>query len=196
VINGLSDHDAQMLELRVGKLNNNKLKHKSLSIRKIDFNTTAEFTDKPSNELWQSVFEHNNDDANNFFNSFLNIYLQIFYSCFPKISVNRSSSTNQWITKGVINSCKRKNYLFLLTRNNNDLQLKEHYKRYSKVLSQVVRTAKILHHNNQIAQLKNTIETTWNIIKNETVRNNTVYNNINSRLSDREQNEKSQCRNF
>jgi len=96
----------------------------------------------------------------------------------------------QWITKVIINSCKRKNDLFLLTRNNNDLQLKEHYKRYSKILSQVVRTAKILHHNNQIAQSKNTIKTTWNIIKNETGRNNTVYNNINSRHSDREQNKR------
>ena len=70
VVNGLSDHDAQMLELHVGNLNNNKLKHKSLSIRKIDFNTVAEFTDKLSNELWQSIFEHNNNDANNLFNSF------------------------------------------------------------------------------------------------------------------------------
>jgi len=161
------------IELHVGNLNNNKLKDKSLSIRKINFNTTAEFTDKLSTELWQSIFEHNNE-ANKLFNSFLNIYLQIFYSCFPKISVNRSSSTNQWITKGIINSCKRKNDLFLLTRNNNDLQLKEHYKKYSKILSQLVRTAKILHHNNQIAQSKNTIKTTWNVIKNETGRNNTV----------------------
>jgi len=84
------------------------------------------------------------------------------------MSVNRSTSNNQWITKGIIKSCKRKWDLFLLTRDNNDIQLKEYCKKYSKILSQVVRTAKIQHHNNLIIKSNNTIKTTWNIIKNET----------------------------
>jgi len=133
VVNGLSDHDAQMLELHVGNLKKNKHKHKTLIIRKINSNTINEFKDKLSNELWQGVFEHNNDDVNSNFNSFLNVYLQVFYSCFPKISVSRATSNNQWITKGIINSRKRKKDLFLLTRNNNNIQLKEYYKKYTKI---------------------------------------------------------------
>jgi hypothetical protein len=39
---GLSDHDAQMLELHVGNLNNNKNKYKTSTIMKIDFNTINE----------------------------------------------------------------------------------------------------------------------------------------------------------
>ena len=96
------------------------------------------------------------------------------------MSVNRSTSNNQWITKGIISSCTRKRDLFLLTRNNIDKQLKEYYKKYCKILSQVVRTAKILHHNNLIIRSNNTIKTTWNIIKNETGGNNTVYNKTNA----------------
>ena len=68
----------------------------------------------------------------------------------------------------------------MLTRRNNDIQLKEYYKRYSKILTQVIRTAKILHHNNQIIYSNNTIKTTWNIIKNETGGNNTKYSNSNN----------------
>jgi len=187
VVNGLSDHDAQMLELHIGNLKKNKHKHKPLVIRKINSNTIHKFKDKMSNELWQGVFEHD-DDVSSIFNSFLNVYLQIFYSCFPKISVSRATSNNQWISKGIINSCKQKKDLFMLTRNNNNIQLKEYYKKYSKILSQVVRTAKILHHNRLIIKSNNTIKTTWIIIKSETGWNDDEYDDINALNSDTEQN--------
>ena len=76
----------------------------------------------------------------------------------------------------------------MLTRSNNDIQLKEYYKRYSKILTQVIRTAKILHHNNQIIYSNNTVKTTWNIIKNETGGNNTKYSNSNNLNTDKENN--------
>ena len=76
----------------------------------------------------------------------------------------------------------------MLTRNNNDIQLKEYYKRYNKILTQVIRIAKILHHNNQIIHSNNTIKTTWNIIKNETGGNNTKYNNTNTLNTDKDYN--------
>ena len=50
-VNGLSDHDAQMLELQYGNLKKNKHNHKPLIIRKMNFNTINEFKDKLSNEL-------------------------------------------------------------------------------------------------------------------------------------------------
>jgi hypothetical protein len=75
----------------------------------------------------------------------------------------------------------------LLTRNNNDIQLKEYYKRYSKILSKVIRTAKILH-NNQILHSKNKIKITWNIIKSETGGNNIKYDKVNVLNTDKEYN--------
>jgi hypothetical protein len=38
MVNGISDHDAQMLELYVGNLNN-KNEYKTITIRKIDLNS-------------------------------------------------------------------------------------------------------------------------------------------------------------
>ena len=78
MVNGLSDHDAQMLELHVGNLKKNKHKRKPLVIRKINSNTINEFKDKLSNELWQGVFEHNDDDVNSIFNSFFECLLTNF----------------------------------------------------------------------------------------------------------------------
>ena len=111
-----------------------------------------------SSELWQNGFENDNNDVDSIFNSFfLNTYLRIFYSCFPKISAKKTASNKQWLTKGIINSCKRKKKLFLLARNNDDVQLKEYYMRYSKILSKVTGTAKTLHLNNKIIHSNNKI---------------------------------------
>jgi len=107
MVNGLSDHDAQMLELYVANLNSKRNNCKT--VRKIDFKLINEFKDKLSSELWQNVFENVNNDADTTFNAFLNTYLQIFYSCFPKKeTVNESTSNKQWINQGLINSCKWK----------------------------------------------------------------------------------------
>jgi hypothetical protein len=138
-----------MLELHVVNLNNKRNNYKTITIWKTNFSSINEFIDKLSSELWQSVFDNVNKDIDSIFNSFLNTYLQSFYSCFPKKS-NKLTSNKQWITKGIINSWKQKKELYLLTRSNNDIQLKEYYMRYSKILSKVIKTAKTLHLNNQI----------------------------------------------
>ena len=68
------------------------------------------------------------------------------------------------------------------------MQLKEYYLKYSKILSKVIKTAKILHHNNQIIHSNNKIKTMWNIIRNETGGNNTKYDKVNSLITDKEYN--------
>ena len=105
-----------------------------------------------------------------------------------KKKVNESTSNKQWITNGIINSCRWKNDLYLFTRNNNDIQLKEYYMRYSKILAKVIKTAEIFHYNNQITHSNNKIKTMWNIIKSETGGNNIKYDKANVYNIDKEYN--------
>jgi hypothetical protein len=84
MVNGLLDNDAQSLELRVTNIDSKSNNYKTITIRKIDFNTINEFRDKLSSELWQNIFENDNNDVDGIFNSFLNTYLQIFILVFPK----------------------------------------------------------------------------------------------------------------
>ena len=44
--------------------------------------------------------------------------------------------------------------------------------KYSKILSKVIKTAKMFHYNNQITHSTNKIKAMWNITKNETGGNN------------------------
>ena len=62
IANGLSGHDAQMLELHVVNLNRKRNDYKTITIRKTNFNWISEFKDKMSSELWQNVFDNDNKD--------------------------------------------------------------------------------------------------------------------------------------
>jgi hypothetical protein len=50
-------------------------------------------------------------------------------------------------------------------KTNNDPNLKLYFKADSKMLSNVIRAAKILHYNGFIMNSNNKTKTTWNIIK-------------------------------
>jgi hypothetical protein len=83
---------------------------------------------------------------------------------------------DKWITKGIINSCKRKRDLYLLIKSKNDNNLRNYYLRYSKILSKVIKTAKKLHYNNKITHAHNKIKATWNVIKSDIGANNNKHN--------------------
>ena len=91
---------------------------------------------------------------------------------------------NPWITRGIKISCHNKRILYLNCRNNNDENLKNRYKRYCRILSNVIKAAKKIHNDELISKSKNKIKTTWAIIKKETGKNN-HHDTINSlRIND------------
>ena len=81
IINGLSDHSAQLLIIKDLHMHigTNYIK----SIRLTDESLMLEFKTKLSYEVWEDVFNMHKD-VNGIFNAFLNTWLQIFYSSFPK----------------------------------------------------------------------------------------------------------------
>ena len=122
-----------------------------------------------SYELWDNVFDnghHNNADI--LFNSFLNTYVHVFYSCFPKINFNDRPNKKSWITVAIRVSCKRTRDLYLLTTNNNDMKLKQYYKLYCKILTNVIKEAQRTSYNEQTVNSHKKVNTTWNVIKSAT----------------------------
>jgi hypothetical protein len=79
LINGLSDHDAQIIVLN----NITVLDHKQIFYHKRVINnyTIGRFLFLLSYENWEDVFSETN--VNIAFNKFLNIFLRIYNSCFP-----------------------------------------------------------------------------------------------------------------
>jgi hypothetical protein len=182
VINDLSDHDAQVIAFT--DICGPTPKKSFSMIRKVDKNTIANFAYLLSYETWEDVFSET--DVNKIYNEFLNTYLRIFYANFPLVKVKSSQSTKPWITKGIKISCLTKRRLYLNYRSSNNVDIKNHYKRYCYILSKVITTAKNLYYNKLISQADNKQKTTWNIINtltNKRTSNDTDPNNINDETS-------------
>ena len=103
------------------------------------------------------------------FNSFLD-YLSLFNTSFPPRKISERSNNNSWVTPGIKTSCKRKRFLYLLTKNSDDINLKNYYKQYCKTLTAVIKKAKHSMYNRRIDNSINKMKTIWNIIKAETNR--------------------------
>jgi hypothetical protein len=71
-----------------------------------------------------------------------------------------------------MNSCKKKKDLYFLVKSNNDENLKNYYLKYSKILANIIKTAKKLYFKNKITHAYNKVKATWNIIKSNVGKNN------------------------
>jgi hypothetical protein len=138
--NGLSDHDAELLIIKEVNL---QLQNQHIHIRNINKYSIEKFKIRLSYESWDSIFDKNgNVDVDSLFNSFLNNYLRIFYISFPPQKITDRCNKKSWITTGIKISCNYKRYLYLLSRDSNDTNLKEYYKQYCKILTNVIKEAK------------------------------------------------------
>ena len=124
IMNGLSDHDAQLITLN--KIGPNPPIKQTIEIRKFDKLSINDFLIKLSYETWDTTFLSN--DVNEMFNTFQDTYLKIFYSSFPLKKIQMTSKRNSWITIGIQTSCKHKRELSIACKKNPELR--NCYKKY------------------------------------------------------------------
>jgi len=157
IINGLSDHDAQELVLHNTKIINQK---PQFTVKRlINNNTIVQFKLNLSYENWSDTFTE--DDVDTKFKNFLNVYLRNFYHSFPYKKVHINHNKKAWLTKGIKISCQRKRDLYKLYKTTHNLNFKNYYKNYTKILSEVIKTALSI-------RSKNKVKTVWNFAKSET----------------------------
>jgi transcription initiation factor IIE alpha subunit len=72
------------------------------------------------------------------------------------------------MTKVIKISINHRRDLYPSRRNSKNPKLKEHCKLHSKLLSKLIKEAKILQYNKQISTSYNKTRTTWNIVKSKT----------------------------
>jgi len=127
-------------------------------------------------ESWEDIFK--GSDTNVIFNNFLNIYLKIFNACFTKGIHNSAHRYNPWITRGIKILFHNKRLLYMSCKGSNDTNLKLRYKRYCKILTGVIKTAKKKYYDELVFKSKNKTKTTWKIIKKEIGNNCHNWHNV------------------
>ena len=161
---GLSDHDAQILILH--NINNRNSKAYRPTKGLINYSTISEFKWNLSYESWDTIFIEDNVDS--VFNNFQDTYLRIFYHSFPLKKAYHNYNKKAWITTGIKISSQHKRDLYLIYRSTHDSNLKNYYRTYCRVLSEVIKTAKKLHYNKHIIKPGNKGKIVWDIVNMET----------------------------
>jgi hypothetical protein len=134
--------------------------------RLVNKDTIVNFQVQLSYETWDTVFD--GEDINQIFNSFLNTYLRLFYSCFPLTKKKSIAPKIPSITPGIRILCRHKRDLYIACKNTKNSTLITCYKNYSKILANVIKTAKKLTYDKYISNSENKLKTTWQIINSET----------------------------
>jgi hypothetical protein len=150
-VNGLSDHDAQLL-----LLNNIKIKDSNprcCAICQINEVNMDNFKLNLSYELWEEIFLDNK--VNKLFSNFLNMYLRIFNSSFPVNELFHNYNDKAWLKAGIRISCQHKRNLYMSCRNVKNPILYIHYKKYCRISREVIKAAKRNYYNKLIAKTNN-----------------------------------------
>jgi beta-lactamase class D len=69
------------------------------------------------------------------------------------MQTNKQSNRNSWITQGILISCKHKRDLYTQLQNNNNPITISHYKKYSKILTAVIKKSKHMEYDKLILTL-------------------------------------------
>jgi len=142
LFNALSDHEAQYIILNKflpeTELKNGE--HKNAHKIRLTVNDTVNYCQEQlSQESWEDVFAA--EDVNSSFNKFLATFLTIFEASFPYKYLSNDRDRG-WITQGIRKSCQRKRSLYIISKNNDNLNIKVYYKNYCSILRSVIREAK------------------------------------------------------
>ena len=119
---------------------------------------------------WQAVLENTNVNAS--YDLFLSKYQEVFHQCCPlkRVKVNEVSIKKPWLTKGLINACKKKNSLYKSVLKYRTDQAKMKYKQYKNKLTSILRLAEKHFYCNKLALCKNDTKQTWKILNDITRR--------------------------
>lgn len=169
----LSDHDtAQMLSIPLR--HKIQLKQAAYYIYKRDFNLSniQKFKECLQNMSWSETYAEN--DINVAF-SYFHEQLCLFYNlCFPKnkVKVNNNQRKQNWISKGLKQSCKTKRQLRFQYYRNKNKRNKTKYLQYSKILQKCIYTSRKNANIKFINENENKCKAVWKVIKDEIKNNN------------------------
>uniref|UniRef100_A0A1A8GC74 Helentron 4 helitron-like transposon replicase/helicase/endonuclease n=1 Tax=Nothobranchius korthausae TaxID=1143690 RepID=A0A1A8GC74_9TELE len=118
---------------------------------------------------WDEVYV---DDVNLAYNSFIGILCsQYDKNCKTKTLTERGRMNKPWMTKGLLNACKKKNTLYRCFLKLRTSEAERKYKKYKNKLVSIIKRQKKEYYSKLLEDNKNNTRATWGIINNVIKRN-------------------------
>ncbi|KAL1447185.1 hypothetical protein WDU94_005573 [Cyamophila willieti] len=173
---GLGDHQyAQVISFKV----NNLTECKKVLTRTFPPTRIEKFKHDLARTDFSSIYSTN--DVNIQMSNFYDLFLNLFNKYFPRKMITVSARRKKrWITRGIVVSSAKKRQLFNFCKYSVDPSLLEHYRKYSRILAQVVRAAKRMDAIHQIrkAPRHKKSKTIWNIVRSYSKSNSSQQSQI------------------
>ena len=83
---------------------------------------------------------------------------------YPGKKLKVKTETNEWLTKGILTSCKEKNRLYKIYKCNPTTENELTYKIFKNKLTHIIRLSKKTYFKNKFAIIKNDCRKTWSTI--------------------------------
>ena len=122
-------------------------------------------------KLCQKLMEYdwtdivNLSDVNEAYNNFLNTYTHLYNMCCPLTKCKNKENKNKvWMTKGLVNACKKKSMLYKEFLKNRNKETEAKYKKYKNKLINILRKVEKDYYHRLLTDSKDNIRQTWTII--------------------------------
>lgn len=145
-----------------------KTKDTMITIAKRTLNEEAicAFNNSLAQQDWSSVYQEANVDTA--YDLFLDILTQLYNKHCPvkEYGLRKNMKKSPWLTKGILNACKKKNNLYKQFIKVKTKEVEQRYKMYKNKLTEIIRTSKQMYYRNKLYENKNNIKGTWDILNN------------------------------
>ncbi|XP_065675902.1 uncharacterized protein LOC136092111 [Hydra vulgaris] len=160
----LTDHFPVFLIIISATLEN-KIKTKTVYIRKINNESIATFRDLLHEVNWELLTDCN--DVNDGYNFFIRMFTRQYEKAFPKIKkiVNSKNLLSPWMTRGLIKSSKRKQKLYQKFLKKKNYKNETKYKKYKKSFEKLKKQSKKNYYSSLLNKTFGNARKTWNVIK-------------------------------
>lgn len=132
-----------------------------------------EFKDDLLKQDWSGVYS--GSDVNNAYDSFLKIFCSSYNRLCPVRRCIRGKNNSKgapWLTKGLQNACKKKNFLYRQFLKLRTVEAESRYKRYKNKLTNIIRASKKAYYNEALMKNKGNVRAIWGILKEVMNKNN------------------------
>ena len=145
------------------------------NVRKITDTEINHFKNALSSHNWEDMY--NCYDVNDSYNYFLKIFTDLYESHFPvkRVKINSRNDIKPWMTKGLVNACKKKNKMYKDFIKTRCKILEKKYKHYKNKLTSILRYCEKHFYSNLLEKSRNNVRATWDIV-NGIIKNKSISN--------------------
>ena len=157
-----------------------RVKYTTVYRRKASSENINKLNIKIQNLNWDEVYT--DSDPCTAYGTFLNILESQIKECLPLKKLKIKAYKSDWLSKGILISCKQNNLLFKKFKQNPTIEIEATYKTYKNKLTHIIRQSKKMHFKNKFELYKKDCRKTWNTI-NEVLKSKNKKHMVNDKFT-------------